>query len=305
MNLSDLTGLDKAAILFQVLGDGLAVTIFKEIGDTDMRKVRVRARELSGIPFAVKKTVLEEFYFGFLAAKFKDSAGDSKKPFAYLGKMSDEQVAYLVLAEPPRIAAIVLAQLDSKRQMRIYEKLDPDQRVETLVELGNAEAMNLEVVVSVAGDLQEKARYLPKASEFERGGGEKLAGMLNHMGLEQAELFIDKLAQENPDLLAEVKKYYLVFEDIFKVDDNALREILNSVELDDIPMALKGFDDAVVEQAINVLPKKKQAMYEPIEGAVSKREIHSARSRIMEEVRKMQNSGQLNVAEMLSGDLVE
>ncbi|MCH7939304.1 MAG: hypothetical protein IID13_06125 [Candidatus Marinimicrobia bacterium] len=305
MQVADLTGLDKAAILFQVLGDGLAVTIFKELSDTDMRKVRVRARELEMVSFKVKKTVLEEFYFSFLAQKYKETESGGRKPFAFLEKLSDEQVAYLILAEPPRIAGIVLAQLKPDRQMRIYERLDPEQRVEALVELGDAETMNLESVVSVAGDLQEKARYLPKASEFERGGGEKLAGMLNRMGLEQADLFLDKLSQENPDLLAEVKKFYLTFDDIFKVDETALRDILISVELDDLALALKGMDESLVEQAINVLPKKKQAMYEPVEGTVSKRDVNDARRKIMEQVRKLQDDGQINIADTLSGEMVE
>ena len=123
--------------------------------------------------------------------------------------------------------------------------------------------------------------------------------------LDQADLFLEKLSQENPDLLADVKKYYLTFEDIFKVDENSLRDILNSVELDDIPMAMKGMDEALAEQAINVLPKKKQAMYEPVEGAVSKRDITDARRKIMEQVRKMQADGQINITDLLSGEMVE
>ncbi|MQY63495.1 MAG: hypothetical protein GH143_04210, partial [Calditrichaeota bacterium] len=217
MEYTALSGLDKSAILFQVLGDGLAVTVFKELSDTDLRKVRVRARELTGVPFKVKKAVLEEFYFSFLTEKFKESTGDLRKPFAFLEKLSDEQVAYLILAEPPAIIGIVLAQLGPERQMRVYERLDPEQRIEALMELGNTDALNLEAVATVAADLQEKTRYLPKASELERGGGEKLASMLGQMALEQADLFMEKLSQDNPELFKEVKRYYLTFDDIFQL----------------------------------------------------------------------------------------
>ena len=61
-----LSGLDKAAILFQVLGDGLAVTMFKDLSDTELRRVRVRAKELTQVSFKLKKAILEEFYFGFM-----------------------------------------------------------------------------------------------------------------------------------------------------------------------------------------------------------------------------------------------
>ncbi len=305
MEYAALSGLDKSAVLFQVLGDGLAVTIFKELSDTDLRKVRVRARELTGVPFKVKKAVLEEFYFGFLTEKFRESRGDSRKPFAFLEKLSDEQVAYLILAESPAIIGIVLAQLGPERQMRVYERLDPEQRIEALMELGDTDALNLEAVATVAADLQERTRYLPKASEFERGGGEKLAGMLGQMTLEQADLFMDKLSQDNPELFKEVKRFYLTFDDIFQLPDAVLRDVLNAVDLDVLARAVKGFDEETVEQAIKVLPQKKQAMYEPIEEALSKREVGEARRSVMEQVRKMQTAGEINIADILSGEMVE
>ena len=305
MEYTALSGLDKSAILFQVLGDGLAVTVFKELSDTDLRKVRVRARELTGVPFKVKKAVLEEFYFSFLTEKFKESRGDSRKPFAFLEKLSDEQVAYLVLAEPPAIIGIVLAQLGAERQMKVYERLDHSQRIEALMELGDTDALNLEAVATVAADLQEKARYLPEASDFERGGGEKLAGMLGQMTLEQADLFMDKLSQDNPELYKEVKRFYLTFDDIFQLPDAVLRDVLNAVDLDVLARAVKGFDEETVEQALKVLPTKKQAMYEPVEEALSKREVGEARRSVMEQVRKMQDAGQINIADILSGEMVE
>ena len=305
MEYANLSGLDKSAILFQVLGDGLAVTIFKELRDTDMRRIRVRARELTGIPFKVKKAVLEEFYFSFMTEKMKESEGDSRKPFAFLSKLSDEQVAYLVLAEPPAIQGIVLAQMEPDRQMRIYDRLDPEQRIEALMELGDTDDMNLEAVATIASDLKEKARYLPKASEFERGGGEKLAAMLDRMSLDQADLFIEKLSQDNPELYKEVKRHYLTFDDIFKLPENPLREVLSIVELDDLARAVKGIPEETVEQAIQVLPAKKQAMYEPVEAPLSKREVTEARRKIMAEVRKLQQEGQINIMDILAGEMLE
>ncbi len=305
MEYAALSGLDKSAILFQVLGDGLAVTVFKELSDTDLRKIRVRARELTSVPFKVKKTVLEEFYFSFMTEKMKETKGDLRKPFVFLERLSDEQVAYLILAEPPAIMGIVLAQLEPERQMKIYKRLDPAQRIEALMELGDTDAMNLEAVATIASDLQEKARYLPKASEFERGGGEKLADMLGRMALEQADLFMEKLSQDNPELYKEVKRFYLTFDDIFQLPDEVLRDVLNVMDLDVLARAVKGIDEETVEQAIKVLPAKKQAMYEPIEEALSKREVGEARRSVMEQVRKMQDAGQINIADILSGEMVE
>ncbi len=305
MSDAALTGLDKAAILFQILGDGLSVTIFKEIDEEQLRQIRRRAREITQVPWEVKRAILEEYYFGFLTEKYKETSEDSRRPFAFLDKLSDEQVAYLILGESSVVMAMVLAQLDSGRQMKVYEQLDHDQRIEALTALGESEAMNLEAVVSVAGNLEERARYLPKGTTYERGGGEKLAGILNGMPLDQANLYLEKLSQENPELFKDVKRYYLTFDDIFKLPDGIMRDILNAVELDDIAMAMKGVSEETVDRAIEVLPKKKQAMYEPVEGPASKREVNEARQKIMLRIRKMQTDGEINVADILSGEVVE
>ena len=305
MSDAALSGLDKAGILFQILGDGLSVTIFKELDEAQLRQVRRRAREITSVPWEVKRAILEEFYFGFLTEKFKETSEDSRRPFAFLDKLSDEQVAYLILGESAVVMAMVLAQLSPERQMTVYEQLDHDERIEALTALGESEAMNLEAVVSVAGNLEEKARYLPKGTTYERGGGEKLGAILNSMPLDQATLYLGKLSEENPELFKEVKRYYLTFDDIFKLPDGVMRDILNAVELDDIAMALKGVDEATVDRAIEVLPKKKQAMFEPVEGPASKREVNEARQKIMAHVRKMQSDGEINVADILSGEVVE
>ena len=61
-NLIDtLSGLDKAAILFQVLGESLALTMFQGLSESDLLKIRVRTKELKNIPFDVKQSILEEF----------------------------------------------------------------------------------------------------------------------------------------------------------------------------------------------------------------------------------------------------
>ena len=54
MNMDSLSGLDKAAILFQVLGESLALSMFQSIPEADILRIRVRARELRNIPLSMK-----------------------------------------------------------------------------------------------------------------------------------------------------------------------------------------------------------------------------------------------------------
>ena len=83
-DINRLSGLQKAAILFSVLGEGLALTLVKDLSKTSVRKVRAAMRELDNVSFAVKKRVMEEFYFSFVSEKIQDEESDEpKKPFNF------------------------------------------------------------------------------------------------------------------------------------------------------------------------------------------------------------------------------
>ena len=45
-----LPGLDKAAILFQILGESLALTMFQNLSESNILKIRVRSKELKNVP---------------------------------------------------------------------------------------------------------------------------------------------------------------------------------------------------------------------------------------------------------------
>ena len=56
---NNLTGLDKAAILFQVFGESLALTMFHDLPESELLKFRVRSRELKNISIDTKQNILE------------------------------------------------------------------------------------------------------------------------------------------------------------------------------------------------------------------------------------------------------
>ena len=61
-NLEDLTGYDKVAIIFDILGDSLSINMFKDIPEAEFYKIRDHAKHLrNDVPTSVKKEVLEDY----------------------------------------------------------------------------------------------------------------------------------------------------------------------------------------------------------------------------------------------------
>jgi len=57
---------------------------------------------------------------------------------------------------------------------------------------------------------------------------------------------------------------------------------------------------------INNLPQKKQAMFEPVETAVPKRDVDQAKKAVVEAARQMEKEGKFSLEDILgSSDMVE
>jgi len=303
-----LSGLQKVAILFSVLGESLALNLVKDLDKTEVRKIRAAMRGVEQVAFTVKKQVMEEFYFAFVSEKFQenDESDEPKKPFAFLADLTDEQVIAMLTTETPRVIAISIAQLPGEKRMKVLSRIDEEKKGQVLLSIGNLNDVPLEAVVQIANRLHKKAKQLPKTVAFSRGGGKDLADILGSMDPEEEEMFMTNLEQENPEMAEEVKRYRITFETIFEIfPDNLLRDLMNAVDLDAVAMALKGMDQTVSDRVVGVLPKKKQAMYEPVEGAVPKREVENARKSIVQSAKQMESDGAFKLEDLLGGETVE
>ena len=302
-----LSGLHKVAILFSVLGESLALSFVKGLSRTEIRKIRATIREMDSVSFTLKRRIIEEFYFGFLSEQFQEEGSDDKeegpiKPFEFLVEMTDEQLIALLANEDVPVVAIALAQLAAEKRMSILERMKPDEKGKVLIELGSLQDIPLEAIIEVAGKLKEKASYLPKPVEFSRGGAKEIADLIGEMDADEAERYMQTLQNENSELYKDVKMLVLTFEDILdKFPDGTLRDLMNSVELDALAMAMKGIEQEIIDKVIGNLPQKKQAMFEPVEGPQPKREVDDARKLIVSSAKQMEKDGAFNLADLMGG----
>ena len=154
----------------------------------------------------------------------------------------------------------------------------------------------------VSSRLKSKVKKYSQVPTVSGMSGKEIAEIIGSMSSDEEEKYLAAIQNDDPELYKEVKKYYLTFDDIFEsFPDNIIRDLMNSVELDSLAMAMKGVEQEKVDRVIENLPQKKQAMYEPVEGAVAKREVDGARKAIVTAAKKMEEDGTINLADMLGG----
>ena len=299
----NLSGLDKAAIIFQVYGESLALSFFTELPEEAIIKIRIRSKELTGIPSSLKKTVLEEFYFKMMTDKYQKSKPSSVRLFSFLEILNDEQLHYLLKTEKETVVALAIDQVDGSTRNLFLDRLSPDLKNSVIKELGNLKSIPLEMVVNIAKELEKKASFLPEPKEFSRGGGKKIAEILNTMDEDETNNYLTQLMNDDPETYAEVKKHLLTFDDLLDMSDDIASDFWTNpdIDLDILSKALKGVDADKTSVIIELLPKKKQAMYTPIENPMKKKDVMIARKNVVAVATGMTQSGEIRIEDILSG----
>lgn len=306
----ELTGYDKVAIIFDILGDSLSINMFKDIPEAEFYKIRDHAKTLKNtVPTVVKKEVLEDYYFKMLSnEKYKDQAS-SEKMFEFLEALDDEQLFVLLSPEKPRVIALALEQIDNEKRMTFLAKIDVEKQNKIVLQTGDLKDIPLEAIIHTAKELKKKSTFLPGPVEFSRGGGKSVSEMLGKMPEDDAKKYLEQMKLDNPDLLNEVKKYFLLFEDVVTMPDGIAATFWGDPEIDleIMSTALADSETETVEKLQAYLPGKKQAMFTPKkeEDNVSKRDIDEAKAKIKDQLQKKIESGDLNIEDVLAVPEVE
>ena len=296
-----LPGLDKAAILFQVLGESLALTMFQGISVSDILRIRVRSKELKNIPLNVKQAILEDFYFKLMTLKYRNVNKD-KKLFAFLDHLNDEQIYYLITTESSKVIALTLDQLLEERKIKILSRFSNQMKHEIIMQFADLSDIPLEGVVNIANELKKKISFLPSPKEFSRGGPRSIATLLNQMSITESEQYLEQIAQDDPELYAEIKKYFLSFEDLLDMPDHLMSTFWKNPELDidALSKALKGYEQETIDNIVSFLPSRKQKMYTPITTPISKKDIEDAQLSIVQLAKDLAKAGEINLDDILS-----
>ena len=308
-NMNNLSGLDKAGLLFQILGESLALTLFNDLSESDLLKIRIRSKELKHVSLSLKKDVLEEFYFKLLSNQNKtgdpDSAGNL---FEFLTKLNNEQFFYLLANESSRVIALAVDQVNDSKKQDFFNRLeDPIQKNEIIMEIGSLNNIPLEAVVTIAKDLQQKVAFLPAPKEFSRGGGESMAKILSQMDPDEAQQYLDQIQVDDVELYESIKQYYLTFDDLLNMPEHLMKDFWMSpdVDPDSLAKALRSYDQETVDSIVEYLPKRKQAMFTAIEQPIAKKEIRTARSGLVDIARKMVSDGQFSMDDIFGQEELE
>lgn len=325
---SDATigGLQKAAILLIVLGPEKSATIFKHLKEEEIEELTLEIANTRSITPQIKDEIIKEFYeiclaqqyiseggIGYAKELLEKALGAEKamdvigkltaslqvKPFEFIRKTDASQLLNFIQDEHPQTIALIMSYLPSQQASIVLSALPPDKQADVAKRIAMMDRTSPEVVKEVEKVLESKLSSLVNQDYTVIGGVDAIVEVLNTVDRGTEKHIMETLEIEEPELADEIRKKMFVFEDILLLDDRAIQRVLRDVDNNDLAIALKGANDQVQTTIFNNLSKRLAVMIkEDMEfmGPVRMKDVEEAQQKIVNIIRKLEDSGEIVIS---------
>ncbi len=277
---------EKAAILLLSLNEELAAEVMKNLRAAEVRRVSMYmsritsisskevqsvakefcdlAKEKGGIQ-SVKEDVAKNIVIKALGAEKAGSIitalNDEKEKFnenPIFEKLRDIDPKLLIdftKMEHPQTIALILAHLRPEQAAEIMDSLGPEMQIEIVRRMATLKSVPLDLIEDVAQTLEDEI-IVGASSDKEVGGVRLMAEILNRMNRTSESAIISSLDGSDPELAAEIRGLMFTFDDILKLDDRSMQELLREVASEDLSKALKVIDAEGREKVFKNMSKR-------------------------------------------------
>jgi flagellar motor switch protein FliG len=156
-----------------------------------------------------------------------------------------------------------------------------------------------EVIKDVEAVLRQKLSSVISQEYAAAGGVGPLAEILNSADRSTERNVLDKLAELDAELAEQVRTLLFVFEDIVKIDDRGVQQVLKEVDQKDLALALRGVSDEVRDKVMRNMSERGAAMLlEELDILPPQRRsvVEEAQGRIVAVIRKLEEAGALTIS---------
>jgi flagellar motor switch protein FliG len=147
--------------------------------------------------------------------------------------------------------------------------------------------------------LERKLTSMGYSDQIAVGGINAIVDIINSIDRGTERNILESLDIEDAELAEEIRKKLFVFEDIARLSSQAIQRTLKEINTSDLALALKNATAGVSQAIMNNISKRLQEMLiddMEVMGPVRVRDVEEAQQRIVNVVRKLEESGEIIIA---------
>lgn len=324
--IQEITGLQKAAILLIVLGPEKASAVFKHLKEDEIEALTLEIANTRSVSPQIKDDVVDEFYEVCLAQQYISEGGISYakdllekalgsekanevigkltaslqvRPFEFVRKTDASQLLNFIQEEHPQTIALILSYLSANQAAAIIGALAPDKQTDVAKRIAQMDRTSPDVIKEVENVLEQKLASLVNQDYTIVGGVDSIVEILNTVDRGTEKHIMETLEIEEPELADEIRKKMFVFEDILSLDDRSIQRVLREVDNNELAVALKASNEEVKNVIFNNLSKRLATMIKEdmdFMGPVRMKDVEDAQQKIVNIIRKLEDSGEIIIS---------
>jgi len=227
------------------------------------------------------------------------SASADTGAFAFLKGVNPEHIVNFLQGEHPQAIALVLSFLNPVLAGMLLAEFPHNIQADVAERIACMKNVSSVVTNDIARVLERKFSMIGGGDYVRSGGIDTIVEMLNNTDRGTEKIIIEALEEENPELAEEVKKRMFVFEDIVFLDDRSVQKVLREVDTQDLAKALKGTTSEVQEKVFRNMSKRASSLLSEdmdFMGPIRLADVEEAQQKIINIIRKLEDSGEIIVA---------
>ncbi|MDR1117667.1 MAG: flagellar motor switch protein FliG [Oscillospiraceae bacterium] len=334
MPINDLTPKEKAAILLISLGRDYSAELYKYLSEDEISQMTLGITTTRRVDAETKSQIINEFYELCLAQKFiteggigyardilekalgpekanelimKLSSSLQVRPFDFIRRTDAIQILNVIQNEHPQTIALVLSYIDSKQAAEVLAELPEQRQAEVIGRIANMGSTSPEYVKEAERILERKVSSMGLNEQISVGGIDAIVGIINSLDRGTERKILEDLDINDSELAEEIRKRLFVFEDVAKLSNQAIQRVLKEVNNTDLSIALKMSTEEVKKAIFNNISKRLQDMLRDdmeVMGPVRVRDVEEAQQKIVNVIRKLEDTGEIIVARGEGDDLI-
>ncbi|WP_294946270.1 flagellar motor switch protein FliG [Sulfurivirga sp.] len=320
---TELSGLDRAAILLLAMGKDAAAKVLKHMNPREIQMIGTAMAQVENVSRDIINDVIKQFLdevgedvLGvdpseyaqeLMAEALGEGAGamleahmlaDELKGLEALKWMHPSTVANMLRNEHPQVIAIVLSYFDPDQAAEVLRGIPERFHAEVIYRIATLDAVQPRALFDLNDVIESAARDGRGGKLAAIGGVKTAAEIINMLGAGHSEEILDELSKEHEDVAQSIQDQMFTFEDIKGLDDRAIQTALAEIPNDVLVLALKAADNELREKFLNNMSKRQaDIMRDDLENAPPAKlsEVEEAQRTIIQIIRRLADEGKITM----------
>ncbi|NUP89108.1 MAG: flagellar motor switch protein FliG [Candidatus Sumerlaeia bacterium] len=326
-NTSQLTGPEKAVIVLLSIDDDVSADLLKHLDSSELTKISNYVNLLSDVPRDCVIEVKREFGMTLAERTGGLSSGTRGKmrelmasalPKEKLGNVLEvldsgnanfgletlkwldpHAIANLFRNEHPQTIAFILAHLDPGQAAQVLSLMPENLQADIVMRMAHLERISPEVVRELNEVLAKELTWTGSQQNQSVGGVDAVAEIINQLDKATETKILSSIEELNPGLAENIRELMFVFEDLLRIDDRSMQQIMKEVSNDVLTMALKTASPEIKEKMFKSVSQRAAQMIEEelqMMGPVKLSDVEAAQNEIIKIARRLEEEGKIVIA---------